>query len=483
MWICHDIGKVCDCTNDNGIVDDNLDHDKDALEYGSEGGSEEDGSDAEESDDEDDDVTWKSDFYCADFSKDTLTKHVPVVQHGDSSLLKFGPSRPKPGQRGPVKHYLCNAVDCGKNANYGPDPLCVSHQREKVEGRTCTGQFRPNKSWSPVKSLLLASEEKYFLDPPNTILKGSKIIAQLEEQYKEGVVDSIDGDDIVVKYDEDGDIEKLPREKVHVKLASYSTSKKSKMVVVPLNGPPSDKEVRDGTRSTAASANSGAEWAEEEVDELYQSITDKVREKDVDPLSEEGQGLVSEAIRLLQEKSAKSKSTMSMSATLAMQPIKRMWRYRDVAMKNCNLSGSHCMLAFDTFVSDMATVLALDRSVVESMVPCDEERWNSTPASRKKHLLDFCLNVVARFQGSCGAGDCNGCGIDFRDMTIKDRRKVDFHHNDESTKLFDLSQAKYYPSFVMIEELRKCVAICSNCHRGETHEQTQAKIQARKRKA
>ena len=160
MWICHDIGKVCDCTNDNGIVDDNLDHDKDALEYGSEGGSEEDGSDAEESDDEDDDVTWKSDFYCADFSKDTLTKHVPVVQHGDSSLLKFGPSRPKPGQRGPVKHYLCNAVDCGKNANYGPDPLCVSHQREKVEGRTCTGQFRPNKSWSPVKSLLLASEEK-----------------------------------------------------------------------------------------------------------------------------------------------------------------------------------------------------------------------------------------------------------------------------------------------------------------------------------
>ena len=218
-----------------------------------------------------------------------------------------------------------------------------------------------------------------FLDPPNTILKGSKIIAQLEEQYKEGVVDSIDGDDIVVKYDEDGDIEKLPREKVHVKLASYSTSKKSKMVVVPLNGPPSDKEVRDGTRSTAASANSGAEWAEEEVDELYQSITDKVREKDVDPLSEEGQGLVSEAIRLLQEKSAKSKSTMSMSATLAMEPIKRMWRYRDVAMKNCNLSGSHCMVR--TRMSSSCASFTVTQHFPHAFVlsPCSHS-WPLTPS-------------------------------------------------------------------------------------------------------
>ena len=187
---------------------------------------------------------------------------------------------------------------------------------------------------------------------------GSKVIAQSNEYcYEEvgdaflpGVVESIDGDDIVVKYDADGEIETLSRERVRVKLASYSSSEKSKTVEAPLNGPPSDADA-NGTRSTTASANSGAAfaWTKDDIDAFYQSIIDKVRENDVDPSSEEGRRLVSEAILLLQKKNAESKKSMSMNAVLDMEEIKRMWRYRDVAMKNCNLYGRQVMVSIFFF--------------------------------------------------------------------------------------------------------------------------------------
>ena len=127
----------------------------------------------------------------------------------------------------------------------------------------------------------------------------------------------------------------------------------------------------------------------------------------------------------------------------------------------------------------MATILEFDRSIIESMMSCDEERWNlpSSPRDRglcrrkKSLLLEFCLNAVSFFQGSCG-GD--GCDIHFHQMTIKDRFKIDFHHLDRSTKFFAMTGSELYPSFVIIEELRKCVAICRNCHSGETHDQYQA---------
>ena len=135
-------------------------------------------------------------------------------------------------------------------------------------------------------------------------------------------------------------------------------------------------------------------------------------------------------------------------------------------------------------MSNMTTILGLDRSVIESMMPCDEEHWHSDAAydssTRKYHLTAFCLNAVAYFQGNCGAHGCDGCGINFRDMTIKDRSKIDYHHLDESTKYFQLSLAFKYPSFVIVEELHKCVATCSNCHRGETHYQRQARYEKRK---
>lgn len=43
---------------------------------------------------------------------------------------------------------------------------------------------------------------------------------------------------------------------------------------------------------------------------------------------------------------------------------------------------------------------------------------------------------------------------------------IDFHHIDESTKRFAISDGLYsYTLNTLKTELRKCVRICSNCHR------------------
>lgn len=43
---------------------------------------------------------------------------------------------------------------------------------------------------------------------------------------------------------------------------------------------------------------------------------------------------------------------------------------------------------------------------------------------------------------------------------------LDFHHIDESTKVFDLSQRSLTRSWEKIQvELKKCALVCANCHR------------------
>lgn len=43
---------------------------------------------------------------------------------------------------------------------------------------------------------------------------------------------------------------------------------------------------------------------------------------------------------------------------------------------------------------------------------------------------------------------------------------LDFHHIDESTKLFELSQRDLTRSWnIILEEAKKCLLVCSNCHR------------------
>ena len=42
---------------------------------------------------------------------------------------------------------------------------------------------------------------------------------------------------------------------------------------------------------------------------------------------------------------------------------------------------------------------------------------------------------------------------------------IDFHHVDPSTKSFSISGNGYVAKQAVLEELKKCVCLCANCHR------------------
>ena len=63
----------------------------------------------------------------------------------------------------------------------------------------------------------------------------------------------------------------------------------------------------------------------------------------------------------------------------------------------------------------------------------------------------------------CLGGCCFRCGYD------RCLRALDFHHIDESTKLFGIGACSNKDLDLMIEEVKKCVLLCSNCHR-ELHD-------------
>lgn len=77
---------------------------------------------------------------------------------------------------------------------------------------------------------------------------------------------------------------------------------------------------------------------------------------------------------------------------------------------------------------------------------------NSCSVNRYKK--DLKLRMVTY----CG-GKCLVCGYS------RCLDALDFHHVDESTKLFDISGSHCRAWLVIKEELDKCVLLCSNCHR------------------
>ena len=109
-------------------------------------------------------------------------------------------------------------------------------------------------------------------------------------------------------------------------------------------------------------------------------------------------------------------------------------------------------------------ILKLPRPAIQALVRFSKEKWNNYK-QRNDLLLQACLNAIPTLQGRCG----KGCGMSFREMTSKDSYCIDFHHSDERSKYFSLAQMQGLPAFIIVAELRKCVAVCSNCHRGDTY--------------
>ena len=102
-----------------------------------------------------------------------------------------------------------------------------------------------------------------------------------------------------------------------------------------------------------------------------------------------------------------------------------------------------------------------------------KEMWRSPEAfdrrqekkkESKKKRYDFNTKYMNDEKVKRG---CNHCGEHF----YNDPECLDFHHIDPKTK--DVSVARIWRTSLkqldkMIEEIKKCIVLCSNCHRKET---------------
>ena len=77
-------------------------------------------------------------------------------------------------------------------------------------------------------------------------------------------------------------------------------------------------------------------------------------------------------------------------------------------------------------------------------------------ANQKERALTRKLELIAM-----RGGKCELCGYD------KNIAALDFHHKDPSTKKFQLDSRHLSNTTVeeIIEESKKCILVCSNCHR------------------
>lgn len=88
----------------------------------------------------------------------------------------------------------------------------------------------------------------------------------------------------------------------------------------------------------------------------------------------------------------------------------------------------------------------------------NRERYKS---NKDSHIQAVKQNTKARselFAGWKSQLKCECCGESFSQC-------LDFHHIDSSSKEFTLSEAiGRYGLLRMVEELKKCVVLCKNCH-------------------
>jgi len=94
--------------------------------------------------------------------------------------------------------------------------------------------------------------------------------------------------------------------------------------------------------------------------------------------------------------------------------------------------------------------------MVEKRKYADRAQYNiKAVAKRRKRVRQMAIEMLG--------GKCQVCGYK------KCVNALDFHHKNEKTKSFGISEKGYTRSWKAIKtEVRKCYLLCSNCHR-EVH--------------
>ena len=80
-------------------------------------------------------------------------------------------------------------------------------------------------------------------------------------------------------------------------------------------------------------------------------------------------------------------------------------------------------------------------------VSCTSARYNKRSRLKKIRLLE-----------EIGGGKCYLCGY------MKSIEALTFHHIDPEDKEFQISYKMGYSYKVLLEEAKKCIILCANCH-------------------
>lgn len=108
---------------------------------------------------------------------------------------------------------------------------------------------------------------------------------------------------------------------------------------------------------------------------------------------------------------------------------------------------------------------------------CKEWKDLGDFCSKGKYVHGYCRPCLYEYQASrwqdrkkeavkLMGGACSKCGY------CRNYSALEFHHLDPNEKDFDFNVGRRRSWEKMVEELKKCVLLCSNCHREEHHPET-----------
>jgi hypothetical protein len=104
----------------------------------------------------------------------------------------------------------------------------------------------------------------------------------------------------------------------------------------------------------------------------------------------------------------------------------------------------------------------------EKTLPISEFYSNGYSLSGTKKYKPFCKkcesnrrksNWLDRIKSVFPVLECSNCGYN------KNFAALEFHHLDSSTKDIQISKTRTASKEVTINELKKCIILCANCHR------------------
>lgn len=108
---------------------------------------------------------------------------------------------------------------------------------------------------------------------------------------------------------------------------------------------------------------------------------------------------------------------------------------------------------------------------------CKEWKPHEVFGTKGKYKQGYCPPCLYQYQASrwqgrkkkaveLMGGACSRCGY------CRNYSALEFHHMDPNEKDFDFNVGRRRSWDKMVEELKKCVLLCSNCHREEHHPET-----------